>query len=395
MEINIRKFKTEDTAALLALFYDTVHTVNAKHYPTDQLDAWAPQLPDMKRWSQRFKSSETLIAEIEGIVVGFGNLESGNTIGMLYVHKDYQGKGVAATLLRKLEKKLIKLGSKSASAEVSITARPFFEKRGYQIIRENRKMLNGKEFLNYVMEKQLVYDTPIENNESPRDYGAGKKKRIHWGELLTNKVFDLIIVILGISIAFQLNNLKLENDKRILERFNYESLISDIEEDITDINVIVGDLGRDRQLASRYLKSIEAGTANPDSLGIVIGNLMSLESFPGNQDTYLTLVSGSGLSNITNPEIRRQITEYYGHYAYVNRFERVHTELILEFYKYVSPHLDILNQRVTDPALVKDIQTKNYLVIFVSNLNSGIEDYQDALKQAEDLRAAIKLTLSN
>jgi len=109
MEIPTRKFKTEDTAALLALFYDTVHTVNAKDYPADQLDAWAPQLPDMKRWSHRFKSSETFIAEIDGVVVGFGNLESGNVIGMLYVHKDHKGTGVAATILRSLKKNLSSL----------------------------------------------------------------------------------------------------------------------------------------------------------------------------------------------------------------------------------------------------------------------------------------------
>ena len=118
MKIALRKCQPEDTESLLRLFYDTVHTINSKDYPPEQLDAWAPKLPDIKRWRARFKSSKTMVAEMDGILVGFGNIESeSSTIAMLYVHKDHQDVGVATALLKKLEKELKKGGADVARAE--------------------------------------------------------------------------------------------------------------------------------------------------------------------------------------------------------------------------------------------------------------------------------------
>lgn len=37
----IRPYQTADCEALARLFYDTVHTVNAKDYTKAQLDVWA------------------------------------------------------------------------------------------------------------------------------------------------------------------------------------------------------------------------------------------------------------------------------------------------------------------------------------------------------------------
>jgi putative acetyltransferase len=41
-------------------------------------------------------------------------------------------------------------------ADVSITAKPFFEKIGFKIIQEQHVKLNGIELTNYKMEKSIV-----------------------------------------------------------------------------------------------------------------------------------------------------------------------------------------------------------------------------------------------
>ena len=46
----IREYQPADGTALAELFYDTVHTVNAKDYGKEQLDAWAPDKMDLKQW---------------------------------------------------------------------------------------------------------------------------------------------------------------------------------------------------------------------------------------------------------------------------------------------------------------------------------------------------------
>lgn len=48
--MNIRKFENTDLKQVLQLFYDTVHTINSKHYNKEQLNAWAPKNPNYIKW---------------------------------------------------------------------------------------------------------------------------------------------------------------------------------------------------------------------------------------------------------------------------------------------------------------------------------------------------------
>ena len=47
----IRSYRPEDCSAVLQLFFQTVHTVNAKDYTPQQLDAWADGKEDPVLWN--------------------------------------------------------------------------------------------------------------------------------------------------------------------------------------------------------------------------------------------------------------------------------------------------------------------------------------------------------
>ena len=59
-----------------------------------------------------------------------------------------------------------------------------------------------------------------------------KSASFKWRDLFANKFFDLLIVITGVSIAFQLNNWKLQADQRAMERFYLQSILVDLDKDI-------------------------------------------------------------------------------------------------------------------------------------------------------------------
>ena len=56
LPFQLRPYRPADCAALAALFYDTVHTVNAKDYTNAQLDAWADGNVDPDAWNASFLS---------------------------------------------------------------------------------------------------------------------------------------------------------------------------------------------------------------------------------------------------------------------------------------------------------------------------------------------------
>lgn len=149
--MTLREYRPQDLAALAELFYQTVHAVNAADYTKEQLDAWASGQVDLAAWDRSLREHTSVVAvEGEGIV-GFGDIDATGYLDRLYVHKDHQRRGVASAICDRLEQAA---QGKRIVTHASITARPFFERRGYRVLREQRVERRGVLLANYVMEKQ-------------------------------------------------------------------------------------------------------------------------------------------------------------------------------------------------------------------------------------------------
>ena len=63
---------------------------------------------------------------------------------------DHQGKGVASAICEELEKNVI---SDKITVQASVTARPFFEKRGYKVLKQIEAVRKGITLTAFIMEK--------------------------------------------------------------------------------------------------------------------------------------------------------------------------------------------------------------------------------------------------
>lgn len=149
--MRIRSYRSADCAEMARLFYDTVHTVNAADYSPTQLDAWATGEVDLDAWNRSFLAHRTLIAEDEGCIVGFADMDDTGYLDRLYVHRDYQRRGVATALCDALEAAST---AKVFTTHASITARPFFEARGYAVEKEQHVVRRGVTLTNFVMTRE-------------------------------------------------------------------------------------------------------------------------------------------------------------------------------------------------------------------------------------------------
>ena len=207
----LRKYHPSDCAALAALFYETIHTVNARDYPQEQLDAWADGHVDLDAWNESFLEHNTYVA-VQGcdgaddidsrtpdsassasggpycelnqkmgnisiqicgspanaLIIGFGDMDDTGYLDRLYVHKDYQGRGVATAICDRLEEDFClsrgrllqnsavqKRKNDTFTTHASITARPFFEKRGYTVVKAQQVVRKGISIRNYIMRKRI------------------------------------------------------------------------------------------------------------------------------------------------------------------------------------------------------------------------------------------------
>ncbi len=153
--MTIRPYRVEDCPLLVALFRDSVRQSGLQHYTVEQVLAWAPDEIDAGHFGARRASRPTWVAEKDGQIVGFTDLEADGQIDMLYVHPDYQRQGIARALIDAVEANALERGLRRLYTQASLGARPLFEAREFQVIAEQTVRRNGQMFVNYLMEKVL------------------------------------------------------------------------------------------------------------------------------------------------------------------------------------------------------------------------------------------------
>lgn len=154
--MNIRKFEPDDLDAVLYLFHEVVHSVGAKYYNQEQLDAWAPEERyDRDQWLASLMSNISYVVEEDGVIIGFGDMTEEGYIDRLFVHKNRQGRGVALKIFRKFEEDAKALGLKELTGEASVMLKPLAEKYGFEVLEKQYKKKNGVILVNYKMRKKL------------------------------------------------------------------------------------------------------------------------------------------------------------------------------------------------------------------------------------------------
>ena len=150
--MKIRQMKGEDGAETLRLFQDTVRAVCAGDYSPAQLRAWIGER-SLRDWTGSFftEGRRALVAEEDGKIVGFADMTEDGYFDRLYVHKNFRRRGAATALADELERGC---AAPAFTVYASITARAFFEKRGYALLRENAVLRGGETLLNFYMRKE-------------------------------------------------------------------------------------------------------------------------------------------------------------------------------------------------------------------------------------------------
>lgn len=148
--MELRRYQQPDGKEITELFYHTVHTINAKDYTKEQLDVWAAEEADLEKWNQSLQEHYSIVAVEKDVIVGFGDIDQTGYLDRLFVHADYQRRGIASAICGQLEQ----FADGTITTYASITARPFFEKRGYQAVKEQQAERQGIFLTNYVMVKK-------------------------------------------------------------------------------------------------------------------------------------------------------------------------------------------------------------------------------------------------
>jgi len=144
-----------DLPEMQKLYAETIQAVCINDYSQQQIDVWKATAENTERWTNVVNEQLAVVAEKNHKLIGFGTLRDGNYIDFFYIHKDFQGQGIADKILSQLETHALKSGNFNLTSDVSITAKPFFEKKGFLVVKEQKNLRKGVELINYKMSKTL------------------------------------------------------------------------------------------------------------------------------------------------------------------------------------------------------------------------------------------------
>ncbi|AYZ34576.1 GNAT family N-acetyltransferase [Chryseobacterium indologenes] len=151
----IRKGNENDLTEMKQLFAETITSICKDDYTEEQLEAWRSGAENNERWLKVIHEQFVLVAISEHTIVGFATLDQGNYLDLFFVHKNYQHQGIASQLYEQIENAARKQTERYIRSDVSKTAKSFFEKLGFYVLKEQIVPIKGIALTNFKMQKNL------------------------------------------------------------------------------------------------------------------------------------------------------------------------------------------------------------------------------------------------
>ena len=134
--MNIGRFQESDAAAVSELIRTTLQISNSRDYPPEIINALIErETPD--HILQRASWTHFYVAEDDSKIIGCGAIgpywdrQDKSSLFTIFVHPDFQGKGVGKAVVETLERDAFALRAKRIEIPASITGLPFYQKMGY------------------------------------------------------------------------------------------------------------------------------------------------------------------------------------------------------------------------------------------------------------------------
>ncbi len=198
---------------------------------------------------------------------------------------------------------------------------------------------------------------------------------------------EILLVVIGILIALQINNWNNGRIERKEEEKSYLNIKRQIIDDKNDLLKVI-DYNDYFSRAYQYgIKIIMSGNRSKiDSLALVTMSLSQFSDFHNSGNIYQTLVNSGDLKLLKNSKITSAVQKLETTYVFTNKLENIHWELIINE---LSPELkgviDYTTVKAVEPDKLYSIELKNifFEIIELTKLKNTI--YKQALVEIDSI----------
>ncbi len=198
---------------------------------------------------------------------------------------------------------------------------------------------------------------------------------------------EILLVMLGILLAFQVNNWNTNRIERNTELGYYQNIKGQI---LDDLQLITGQMEDNISHLAQYELAnqiIEANNRSKiDTLGSIVYSLIDYSDFDRQGNIYESMVNSGEIKILNNYEIIEGLRRLEETYIYINRMENIHLDFILQF---VIPDLQssikYSTRKVEKPDKLFTFEFQNLLLAFIRIIVEKDEIYHRALGEIETI----------
>jgi putative acetyltransferase len=149
--VQIRHYRPGEEPSLFDVYYSAVHLIASRDYSAEQIEAWAPRNVDPALWKDRIRGINPFVAELEGRVVAYADLQVNGYIDHFFVSGAHPRCGLGTLLMNHILREAKSLGLSELTSDVSRTAQGFFERFGFRVVEQRKPVVRGVVIPNALM----------------------------------------------------------------------------------------------------------------------------------------------------------------------------------------------------------------------------------------------------
>lgn len=198
---------------------------------------------------------------------------------------------------------------------------------------------------------------------------------------------EILLVMIGITLAFQVDNWNENRIKKIAEIRTYKNIRDQI---IADKDLLQNQIAYNNYYKAQFEYAKEIILANDrskiDTLGIIATKLMSYSDFDREGNIYETLVNSGEIQLLHSQTIINRIRWLEERLNYVNRMENIHYDVVIN---YAAPNLtstlNFITAEVMKPEQVYSVEFQNLTFLLLQIMIEKDQTYHSAITEINEI----------
>lgn len=198
---------------------------------------------------------------------------------------------------------------------------------------------------------------------------------------------ELLVVFLGVTAGFLLNNWSIERDVRDLEAHYVSSFLIDVDSNIAEIEGFTREDSIWLRRAQPVLGQLQAKSLPLDSAKTVISMILNISSFEARQGTYEDIINSGNLNILQNFELKSTLSNYK---LNIEGAQFINSYSYDYFNTYVMPfvfeEIDLANGRIIDSNVLNEVRFSNVFAGYISMIQQRNAAYIELLRESKNLK---------